>query len=201
MMTEPQKSKITNPKLKAYLAAAAADNSDENMARVFDEILFRAKFLSLITFDAHDTKGQKAATAGTSPTETTNNLAADASTDTGVQMPPKSQTAPDTPVSAAPAPAEPKPGLPSISFILLNDKEGKQYLPAFTDDEELAKFQQLHLQQIVSVAVFTFDEYAEIILDNKLAQGLVLNPFTENVLLVKEMVEVLRLHKNELTSN
>ena len=60
-----------------------------------------------------------------------------------------------------------------IHFQLLNTQDDRTFFPAFTDLEELKKCFDKPDQQTL---VLTFSDYARMILKDKSAQGLVVNP-------------------------
>ena len=78
-----------------------------------------------------------------------------------------------------------------IEFMGLHDNDGKQYIPAFTDWQELKKWGNSNNQQTV---VLKFKEYEEMILDGKTWSGLVINPFGENIIIDKDRLKIVNKH-------
>ena len=74
-----------------------------------------------------------------------------------------------------------------ISFALLNDGKGRRFYPLFTDTEELMKWQLAQAENPSTMAL-AFDNYAQMIVDKNAADGIVLNPFGDNLLIEKETV-------------
>ena len=80
------------------------------------------------------------------------------------------------------------PGNTPISFVMVNTNQGKTFLPVFTDIDEAKKLkvnQEGNLQYIVR----TLKEFERIMRDPKnTAEGLVINPMNENLVLPKPLV-------------
>lgn len=78
-----------------------------------------------------------------------------------------------------------------VQFPMLPTKDGVQFFMAFTDYDELKKWQAKEGQQTMA---FTFNDYANLLFrKNKEGQtspamGFVINPFGENVVVTKQMV-------------
>lgn len=75
-----------------------------------------------------------------------------------------------------------------ISFALLNDGKGGRFYPLFTDTEELMKWQPAQTDSPETL-VLAFDNYAQMIVDKNAADGFVVNPFGDNLLINRETVE------------
>lgn len=73
-----------------------------------------------------------------------------------------------------------------LSFMLLADQNEKNYFQAYTDLDEYNKWSDSKNSKHF---ILTFDEYANIVTssDDEVA-GLVINPFTENIILNKEIL-------------
>ncbi|MDD4850253.1 MAG: enhanced serine sensitivity protein SseB C-terminal domain-containing protein [Gemmiger sp.] len=65
-----------------------------------------------------------------------------------------------------------------ISFTLINTQDGKKFFMAFTDWEELRKWNKNPGQQTL---MLRFDDYAALLEKNTNAAGFVINPYTENL--------------------
>lgn len=72
-----------------------------------------------------------------------------------------------------------------ISLTALRDPEGRFFIPAFTDPSEVAKWEG---RPADSTVVYTFDKIAEMMNDENAPTGIVINPFTDNLLLDKELI-------------
>jgi hypothetical protein len=73
-----------------------------------------------------------------------------------------------------------------ISVLHLDNNEGEHFLMAFTDWKELRKWKQTSGQQTL---ILSYEEYQKICLeDNLLYQGMVINPFGENIVLNRQIL-------------
>lgn len=82
-----------------------------------------------------------------------------------------------------------------IHFQLLNTQDDRAFFPAFTDLEELRKCFDKPDQQTL---VLAFADYARMILKDKSAQGLVVNPLGNSLTLEQSLVEFLdKVQKEE----
>ena len=75
-----------------------------------------------------------------------------------------------------------------VHFQLLSTQDDRTFFPAFTDQEELKKCFDRPEQQTL---VLTFSDYARMILKDKSAQGLVVNPLGYSLTLEQPLVEYL----------
>lgn len=84
----------------------------------------------------------------------------------------------------------------TISFHMIEDKISNSYFLAFTDWDELRKWNSTeNMQTIVS----TFDDYAAMVLgENGRGEGFVINPFGSNMPFTRSMIESLKEQKDEL---
>ncbi len=74
-----------------------------------------------------------------------------------------------------------------ISLISISDNSGKNYLLAFTDWKELEKWNKFKRQQAL---ILPYEDYQGIILENSVSyEGVVINPYSDNVVLNKEMIK------------
>ena len=82
-----------------------------------------------------------------------------------------------------------------VHFQLLSTQDDRAFFPAFTDPEELKKCFDRPDQQTL---VLTFSDYARMILKDKSAQGLVVNPLGSSLTLEQPLMEFLdRVQKEE----
>lgn len=72
-----------------------------------------------------------------------------------------------------------------INFTLIKTKEGKSYFPAFTSEEELRKWKQGPVHQVM---VLRFDDYARMLQQNDAVSGMVVDPFGDNLRFESKMV-------------
>lgn len=82
----------------------------------------------------------------------------------------------------------------TIGFPMLTTPEGKQFYPAFIDEEELHKWVSLGEEEPQTM-LLSFDEYAYMVLDKNEAEGLVINPFSDNLSLDHNSLRELRERK------
>ena len=75
-----------------------------------------------------------------------------------------------------------------LQFQLITTPDARAFFPCFTDLEELKKGFPGETQQTV---VLTFGDYARMILWDKAAVGLVVNPFGDSLTLEQPLVEFL----------
>lgn len=80
-----------------------------------------------------------------------------------------------------------------ISFTLINTQDGKTFFMAFTDWDELRKWNKNPGQQTL---MLRFDDYASLLAKNEKASGFVINPYTENLRFPPEMVADLKKQKD-----
>lgn len=81
----------------------------------------------------------------------------------------------------------------SIALLSIDNEQSEHFLMAFTDWDELKKWKQNHNQQTL---VLSYEDYQEIIINNDSTyQGMVINPFGENIVLDRQMLNNTR--KNE----
>lgn len=74
-----------------------------------------------------------------------------------------------------------------IAFALLNDGSGKTYYPLFTDVGELTKWKPA-TEEGSKIMLLEFDNYARMIVEKNGADGIVINPFGDNLIVDKETV-------------
>lgn len=105
------------------------------------------------------------------------------------------------PVTIDPPPPAQEPGQPiqlgpgsKINFHLITNADNLKFFMAFTDWDELYKWQRNEGQQTV---ILTFDDYASLILKEDCdADGYVINPFGVNVVFTREQVRSLKEQKD-----
>lgn len=144
---------ITNPELKKYIAQMQANDTDENVGQVFQEIAMNAQFLGVVVLSQEP--------------ERTADGKVTIKPDTRIQLP------------------------------MLTSMENQNFYPAFTDWDELNKWEQI--SERPSTMMFTFDDYAHMVLEDKNVEGIVINPFGENLIIDRGMVEELKAKKDIVT--
>lgn len=82
-----------------------------------------------------------------------------------------------------------------VTFALLKSGDGKSFFTAFTDAEELDKWQNKPAGQVM---LLRFDDYARILNGNDHVAGFVLNPFTDNLRFNSDMVASLLKQRNAM---
>ena len=83
-----------------------------------------------------------------------------------------------------------------VNFKILNTPDGKHYFMAFTDWEELHKWNKEPGQQTM---MLRFDDFAGLLASNPSAAGFVLNPYGANLRFESGMVASIKKKKDELT--
>ncbi len=109
-----------------------------------------------------------------------------------------------TPVVLTPPPVPDGEGIVRIDpkckvqFPMLSTPDGKQFLMAFTDGQELKKWQNVEKQPTFALG---FDDYAGMLLSKDKegnvnpAAGFVINPYGGNIVVTKDMVAALLMNK------
>lgn len=85
----------------------------------------------------------------------------------------------------------------TMQLPLLTAPAGSKYYPAFTDMEELQKWEDMKHSKTV---LLSFDDYAAMALQDKETNGIVINPFSENMVVEKPLLEHLKQKKELLVS-
>lgn len=81
----------------------------------------------------------------------------------------------------------------TISLTSIDNPQGKHFLMAFTDWEELGKWRQ---EANIQTVILTCGDYQQILQnDNSPYAGFVVNPYGANIMLTKEIIE--SIHSNE----
>lgn len=140
---------LENFRLKVLLNEMKENRTDSVMNMIFDEIVMKAHFLSVVFFSQEP----EANDGGTATFRK----------DTVMRLP------------------------------MLSSQDGKSFYPVFTDHEELAKWQQMEKPKTL---ILTFDDYASMVLKNEQAAGIVVNPFSNNLVLDRRMIEHLKTQKD-----
>ncbi len=84
---------------------------------------------------------------------------------------------------------------PRLQFIMITNDKKEAFFLAFTDEAELRKWIP---EQNLQAAVAGFDEYAALMAKDPKPAGMVINPFGENMVLDRKLVEELRAQKAAL---
>ena len=97
-------------------------------------------------------------------------------------------------------PSEAGKAEPAFSLHMLKDSlSQQQFYMAFTDWDELRKWRSGPGQRVL---ILTFDDYARLVLDGKLASGgFIVNPFGGNVAFDRAMIEAVRHEKEDLSGH
>ncbi|MGC6768474.1 enhanced serine sensitivity protein SseB [Enterococcus sp. LJL51] len=83
----------------------------------------------------------------------------------------------------------------SIVFPLLENANNEHYYPAFTDWKAVSHWKQAPSN---NAFVFSFDDLASMIIGNPTITGLSINPFNENIVLSKQLIQHLKMRKDIL---
>ena len=75
-----------------------------------------------------------------------------------------------------------------ITFYTLQNREGERFFPLFTDREELDRWEMNGNARPRTVLV-TFDDLMPVLKANAAFEGVVINPMTDNLLLLKSVID------------
>ena len=81
----------------------------------------------------------------------------------------------------------------TMQMPMLSSAGGKYFYPVFTDHDELAKWQRMEKPDTL---ILTFDDYAAFLEKNEQAEGIVINPFSDNFVLNRKLVAHLKTQKD-----
>ncbi|MBP3458128.1 MAG: enhanced serine sensitivity protein SseB C-terminal domain-containing protein [Lachnospiraceae bacterium] len=84
----------------------------------------------------------------------------------------------------------------TMSLHMLTTQDDKHFYPVFTDWSEIRKWQGCPSQETV---IFTFDNYAEMILKDPDISGMVIDPFGANFVIDRKLAEHLKTKKDIMT--
>ncbi len=76
-----------------------------------------------------------------------------------------------------------------IQFSVIKTKEDKNFLIAFTGDEEVNKWQKSKVQQSI---IYTFEDYAMIATNNENLEGFIIDPMGCNLAFTKQMIKEIK---------
>ena len=76
-----------------------------------------------------------------------------------------------------------------VSFPEVANTEGKKYLPAFTDWKSAQKWELKEGQRLIAT---NFEDYAAMVLRDQDASGFVINPFEENIRIVRNVIAAIK---------
>ncbi|MDE6313076.1 MAG: enhanced serine sensitivity protein SseB [Lachnospiraceae bacterium] len=83
----------------------------------------------------------------------------------------------------------------TMQLPLLTAPAGSKYYPAFTDMQELVKWEEMRDAKTI---LLSFDDYVSMVLQNEETSGIVVNPFSENMVVEKELIKHLKQKKELL---
>lgn len=81
----------------------------------------------------------------------------------------------------------------TMQMPMLSSAGGKHFYPVFTDHDELAKWQRMEKPNTL---ILTFDDYVAFLEKNEQAEGIVINPFSDNFVLNRKLVAHLKTQKD-----
>lgn len=85
----------------------------------------------------------------------------------------------------------------TMQLPLLTAPDGSRFYPAFTDKEEMAKWQDMKEPKTV---LLSLHDYVALVMKNEDTKGIVVNPFSENMMMDKKILEHLRKKKELLVT-
>ena len=80
-----------------------------------------------------------------------------------------------------------------MQMPMLSSAGGKHFYPVFTDHNELAKWKKMEKPNTL---ILTFDDYAAFLEKNEQAEGIVINPFSDNFVLNRKLMAHLKTQKD-----
>lgn len=81
----------------------------------------------------------------------------------------------------------------TIQFNLIQNNRNENFFLAFSDLDELKKWQKSENSADIQSVVLNFDDYASMIMSEKTtAKGFVINPFSENIVMTKEIISAIK---------
>lgn len=75
----------------------------------------------------------------------------------------------------------------TMQFPMLTTNDGLSFYPVFIDWEEVGKWEILQ-NTTPNTLVLTFDDYVELIKNQETVAGIVINPFSDNLILTRDMM-------------
>ncbi len=76
------------------------------------------------------------------------------------------------------------PNNTNINFTMLNNKNNEHFFPVFSESEELAKWTDAEIAHTIQIG---FDAIAPMVASNKNCGGFVINPFSDNMTISREI--------------
>lgn len=141
---------VENPRLKELLGQWRQERNNELLHQVFEEIVIRAHFLSVIMLS-------------------------------------------EEPESHGDGTATFKQGT-VIQFPTLTTQDENQFYPAFTDWEEVSKWQGITWPP--KTLILSFDDYVHMVLNDPNITGVIINPFSDVFLLDRQLLTYLKTQKD-----
>lgn len=81
----------------------------------------------------------------------------------------------------------------TMQMPMLSSAGGKHFYPVFTDHAELARWQKMEKPNTL---ILTFDDYSAFLEKNEQAEGIVINPFSDNFVLNRKLMAHLKTQKD-----
>ena len=79
-----------------------------------------------------------------------------------------------------------------IQFIHFTDNDGKAFLPLFTDWNEIGKWSK---EEGIQTLMLRMNDYKEMVSNNEIYSGVVINPYSENIMFSSQQLNTLLGHK------
>lgn len=76
------------------------------------------------------------------------------------------------------------PNNTNLNFTMINNSNKEQFFPVFSESEELAKWKDVEIDHTIQMS---FDMIAQMVAANKKCGGFVLNPFSDNMTVSREI--------------
>lgn len=81
----------------------------------------------------------------------------------------------------------------TMQMPMISNTGGKHFYPVFTDHNELAKWKQMEKPNTL---ILTFDDYTAMLEKHEAAEGIVINPFSDNFVLNRKLMAHLKTQKD-----
>ncbi len=81
----------------------------------------------------------------------------------------------------------------TIQFPMLSTIDGHSFFPVFTDWFELSKWEAIKAPKTF---ILSFDDYAAMVCDDEKSEGIVINPFSDNLIISRQMVKHIKTTKD-----
>lgn len=86
-----------------------------------------------------------------------------------------------------------------IKIVKISDNNGNEYIPAYTDWENFSLNE--HKEEKIQVVIFTVHDYIKIIQKDLTIAGMVINPYSTNLVLKRENLNYIKIEEKTIKKN